>query len=253
MNADDAAGADLTIEQLAARVGMTVRNVRAYSARGLLPPPRLVARTGYYGHEHVQRLVLVRDLMAQGYTLAAVEQAVAQDPTASSASALALRRVLMTPWLPAAPQVTTLADIAMRAEADSADALAGDLADLGLIEELEDGRVRVLDPELLEAGIDVVRLGIPPAVVVRVQRQVIELVQQAADLYVEMFRETVWQRFVDDDCPPEGWADITATVHALQPLAARALLASFRAAMAAAVADEISRDVDVSGAPAPPS
>ena len=34
MGTDD----ELTVDQLAARVGMTVRNVRAYAGRGLIPP-----------------------------------------------------------------------------------------------------------------------------------------------------------------------------------------------------------------------
>ena len=39
----------LTIGELAEAAGMTVRNVRNHQARGLLAPPSLVARTGYYG------------------------------------------------------------------------------------------------------------------------------------------------------------------------------------------------------------
>jgi DNA-binding transcriptional MerR regulator len=58
---------ELTVDELAARVGVTVRNLRAYSARGLLPPPRMVGRTGYYGREHVARLLLVREMLAEGY------------------------------------------------------------------------------------------------------------------------------------------------------------------------------------------
>ena len=54
-------GADeLTIDELAARVGMTVRNIRAHQSRGLVPPPRLVGRTGFYGAEHVRRLETIR-------------------------------------------------------------------------------------------------------------------------------------------------------------------------------------------------
>ena len=41
--------ADLTIEQLAAETGMTVRNIRAHQARGLLDPPEVRLRVGYYG------------------------------------------------------------------------------------------------------------------------------------------------------------------------------------------------------------
>ena len=67
----------LTVDELAARVGVTVRNVRAYAARGLLPPPRLVGRTGYYGREHVARLLLVREMLAEGYSLALIERTLA--------------------------------------------------------------------------------------------------------------------------------------------------------------------------------
>src|SRR5215475_9263448 len=70
MGTDD----ELTVDQLAARVGMTVRNVRAYAGRGLIPPPRLVGRTGYYGRDHIARLTLARQLLDKGYTLAAVER-----------------------------------------------------------------------------------------------------------------------------------------------------------------------------------
>src|SRR5688572_29997289 len=57
MPAESAQG-EFTVDQLAAKVGMTVRNVRAYAGRGLIPPPRLVGRTGYYGADHVARLTL---------------------------------------------------------------------------------------------------------------------------------------------------------------------------------------------------
>ena len=63
---DDDVERELTVDELAARVGVTVRNLRAYSARGLLPPPRMVGRTGYYGREHVARLLLVREMLAEG-------------------------------------------------------------------------------------------------------------------------------------------------------------------------------------------
>ena len=51
---------DLTIEQLAAAVGMSVRNIRNHQSRGLLPPPDVRARVGYYGAEHVVRLRLIQ-------------------------------------------------------------------------------------------------------------------------------------------------------------------------------------------------
>src|ERR1700677_2489430 len=65
---------DLTIEQLAAEVGMSVRNIRNHHTRGLLPPPEVRARVGYYNSEHVARLRLILDLQADGFNLAAIER-----------------------------------------------------------------------------------------------------------------------------------------------------------------------------------
>ena len=42
------AESNLTIEQLAAEVKMSVRNIRNHHSRGLLPPPEVRARIGYY-------------------------------------------------------------------------------------------------------------------------------------------------------------------------------------------------------------
>ena len=234
---------ELTVDQLAAKVGMTVRNVRAYAARGLLPPPRLVGRTGYYGPDHVARLTLVRDLLAQGYTLAAIQNAV--DGGGSSGS-LTLHRALIAPWQPEQPQETDLATLAARAGTEdlaATEEVASRLAAMGVLELLGDGRIRVLDPPLLEAGLRGVRLGLPSAALVAAQQQVVELVEQAASVYVAMFRDTVWREFVDAGMPEQGWPAIQTVVEGLQPVAAQALLASFRSAMASAVAQEVEAEL----------
>lgn len=232
---------ELTVDQLAARVGMTVRNLRAYAARGLLPPPRLVGRTGWYGPGHIARLTLVRELLAQGYTLAAVQKAVEREPASSSAAALALHRAIIAPWLPEAPQETDLATLATRAgtSPEAVREIAGELARLGVLELLGADRLRVLSPALLDAGIRGIRLGLPAGPLVAAQRRVVDLVERAADAYVEMFRTTVWQDFLDAGSPEQGWPAIQAIVEGLQPVAVQAVLASFREAMAAAVAAEV--------------
>ena len=62
----------LTIGELAAAAGMTVRNVRNHQARGLIGPPRLEARTGYYGADDLERLKLIRAMQAEGFNLEAI-------------------------------------------------------------------------------------------------------------------------------------------------------------------------------------
>lgn len=66
--------AELTIEQLAAQSGMSVRNIRAHQARGLLEPPEVRLRVGYYGPDHVIRLRLIRDLQDEGFNLAGIKR-----------------------------------------------------------------------------------------------------------------------------------------------------------------------------------
>src|SRR5215212_1467284 len=70
----DATGAAMTIDELAQATRMTVRNIRSYQSRGLVPPPALRGRTGYYGDEHVARIELIRELQAQGFNLEAIRR-----------------------------------------------------------------------------------------------------------------------------------------------------------------------------------
>ena len=71
---------DLTIEQLAAESGMTVRNIRSHRARGLLPAPEVRDRVGYYGPEHLDRLRMIQELQSEGFNLKGIERLLEQKP-----------------------------------------------------------------------------------------------------------------------------------------------------------------------------
>lgn len=236
-------GPELTVDQLAARAGLTVRNVRAYAARGLLPPPRLRGRTGYYGEEHLERLALVREMLAEGFTLARIESVLAGGTGAATGSALSLHRTLMAPWLPEAPEETDVATLIARTGAPADAGTLDALVELGVVERLDGDRLRVLDPTLLAVGVQVVRLGVPPRAVVAAQQEVLGLAEQAADVYVRMFLDTVWRDFTDAGAPAQDWPRLQEVVETLQPVAAQALLAAFRTAMATAVARTLHAEV----------
>src|SRR5687768_11369115 len=223
---------ELTVDALAARVGLTVRNVRAYSTRGLLPPPRMVGRTGYYGREHVARLLLVREMLAEGYSLAMIERTLASAPANASTATLALHRALLAPWLPPEPETMTGAELAARAGVPEDPALIDRLVALGLLPRLADGGLRVRDPAPLAAGLQVVALGVAPDDLIDAQAQVNGYVQQIAQTYVQMFVRTGWQAFVDAGASPEQLDRMRDTVARLQPAAAQAVLAAFRTEMA---------------------
>ncbi|HJC61814.1 MAG TPA: MerR family transcriptional regulator [Candidatus Dietzia intestinigallinarum] len=69
-----AGGRSQRIEDLADETGTTVRNIRVYQERGLLPPPERRGRTAYYGPEHKRRLLLILRLLDRGYTFATIEE-----------------------------------------------------------------------------------------------------------------------------------------------------------------------------------
>jgi DNA-binding transcriptional MerR regulator len=64
----------LTIEQLAAQTGMTVRNIRSHQARGLVSPPEVRVRVGYYGPEHREQLRVIQELQAAGFNLRGIKR-----------------------------------------------------------------------------------------------------------------------------------------------------------------------------------
>ena len=69
-----AGGQAQRVEELADEVGTTVRNIRVYQERGLLPAPDRRGRAAYYGPEHKRRLLLILRLLDRGYTFATIEE-----------------------------------------------------------------------------------------------------------------------------------------------------------------------------------
>src|SRR5881296_2753041 len=99
---------ELTIDELARTTGMTVRNIRAHQSRGLLPPPDVRGRTGYYGPDHVARLELIAEMQADGFNLAAIKRLVNQAP-GSEREMLGFRRALLS-WESEEPEMMTADD-----------------------------------------------------------------------------------------------------------------------------------------------
>ncbi|MFE7511279.1 MerR family transcriptional regulator [Streptomyces sp. NPDC057540] len=114
--ASEAQGPVYTVDELAARAGVTVRTVRFYGTRGLLPPPVIGARrVGHYGQDHLSRLALIEELQRQGMTLAAIERYLEQLPPDLSAQDLAIHRALVASWAPESAETITRRELERRA------------------------------------------------------------------------------------------------------------------------------------------
>src|SRR4051812_14982445 len=165
---------ELTIDELARATGMTVRNIRAHQSRGLLPPPEVRARTGYYGPEHVARLKLIANMQAEGFNLAAIQRLI-DASNGGGEQLLDFGRELLDAFEEEA-EVTTAEDLASRFGVDF-DPNGPDLRKaqkLGILRPLGNDRFEVPSPTLLRAGEELAALGIPLshalAVAERIQR-----------------------------------------------------------------------------------
>jgi DNA-binding transcriptional MerR regulator len=222
---------ELTIDELARTVGMTVRNVRSYAARGLLAPPRLIGRTGYYGPAHVEQLSLARDLVEQGLTLAAVQRVMERGRGSTASLALNMLRTVREPWGEAEQEPVSEAEFAARFGAPVPTEIVDQLVQRGLLERVAPGQVRVLQPDLLEAGQQAIAQGLPPEAVLAIGPAVAEHAGAVAKVFVDLVASTVWHDFVARGMPEAEWEEQRERVAALIPIAGQVLLASFRAAM----------------------
>lgn len=157
----------LTIDELARRTGTSSRNIRAHQAKGLLPPPELDGRTGYYGQEHLQRLEIIGDLQERGFSLAAIKQIL--DTWSSGgdlSSLLGFQHVISAPWTDEEPVEVTLDELTDRfPEAEDDPSLLQRAVDQGLVEARDDGTLVAPSPLLIDAGTELHRAGVPLGVI----------------------------------------------------------------------------------------
>lgn len=79
----------LTVDELAVRVGLPGSTIRMYQTKGVLHAPRRQGRVAYYDASHVERLALVQRLQARGFSLPAIAELVrAREKGASVAAVL---------------------------------------------------------------------------------------------------------------------------------------------------------------------
>src|SRR4051794_28484362 len=150
-----------TIDALAQRTGMTVRNIRAHQSRGLLPPPDIEGRTGFYGHEHVARLELIAEMQADGFNLAAIKRLL-QDSAGSESEMLGFRRALLS-WDVEDPELVTAGELVERLNLPGAPdpRLLQRAVDAGFIVDLGEGRFEIPSPTLFRAAEELRTLGVP--------------------------------------------------------------------------------------------
>ncbi|WP_369179949.1 MerR family transcriptional regulator [Streptomyces mutabilis] len=208
----------LTIDELAARAGVTVRTVRFYGTKGLLPPPVIgPRRVGRYGGEHLARLALIEELQHQGMTLAAIERYLSQLPPDLSAHDLALHRAVVASWAPETVERVTREELGRRAGRPLTDEEVGRLTAMDVV--ARDGDRYRVDAGLLRLGVELLDVPFSPATVLAARTSLLEHSRAAARDLSRLLRDAVAERDARDV------RSLSAHMH---PLVVQALLTTFQ-------------------------
>ena len=229
---------DLTVDDLAERAGMSVRTVRFYAGRGLIPPPRMQGRVGWYGADHLARLELVRELQAHGFTLAAIERYLARIPPDATPEDIALHRTLVAPWAPDLPETVDRADLERRAGRPLDDAAVEVLVALGVVEPTPDDGVFRLAPAHLGLGVEMLELGLPVEAAAAAHRLFSAHGRALAQELTELFRSQLWPLLRESGAPPER---VQQVVERFKPVTVQALVLAYEQAVDEAKRETIRR------------
>jgi DNA-binding transcriptional MerR regulator len=248
----EAADGEMTIRELAERTGMTVRNIRAHQTRGLLPPPVVRGRTGYYNEQHVARIALTREMQADGLNLEAIRR-VFETSDGSAAQIFDFTRALRLPFEDETPEIYEREEFAASWGASDVDpALIRRGEELGALRALPDGRIEVISPRLQQAAVELAELGVGAAAAIATAEKLRGHADGAARIFVDIFVKEIWEPFDRAGRPEEDWPRIREALERMRPLAAQGLLAVFQIAMAEAAEKASERTLRLAaGKPAP--
>ncbi|MET9493784.1 MerR family transcriptional regulator [Streptomyces sp. NPDC006552] len=228
-DADGASAPTLTVDELAARAGVTVRTIRFYSTRGLLPPPVIgPRRVGRYGQDHLSRLALIEELQHQGMTLAAIERYVEHLPADLSAHDLAIHRAVVASWAPDAAEDMGRAELEKRAGRALSGTDLDRLGAMGVIAYDEDADVYRVDGGLLRLGVQLLGVPIAHETILASRTVLLAHARQAAHELSRLFRDEVWGPYRERESDPEHVAAMKSLSAHMQPMVVQALVTAFQ-------------------------
>jgi DNA-binding transcriptional MerR regulator len=185
------------MEELARLAGITVRTLRFYRERKLIPPPRREGRIAWYDDDHLARLRTIAALLERGHTLTGIaELAEALDHGRDVADLLGVEPTEEEPVR------LTPEELAARFEGQVTTENLAAALDLGYLG-TDGGEIVHISRRLLDVSSALVREGIPLAEVLQAGAHV----REHADALAEMFAELVLRHGPEED------------LHRLRPLA----------------------------------
>ncbi|WP_369365817.1 MerR family transcriptional regulator [Streptomyces sp. CG4] len=224
------------IEDLAHHTRTTVRTIRAYQDRGLLPRPERQGRANLYAETHVTRLHQIAHLLDRGYTLASIKELLdAWDTGRGLGGILGLVTEVDGPWTDERPDRITRTELDARFGGTPDDDAVSEAIELGVLERIDDDPDTFLvpSPQELSVAVELHAAGVPLSAISGHLRELRGQVEHIAARFLEFTTEYVFARYLDD---PERRTDAHAAeaaslVRRLRPLARQTMDAELARAM----------------------
>lgn len=222
---------EFSIDQLARESGMTVRNIRVYQERGLIPPPERRGRKGIYGETHLSRLRIIGRLLERGYTLNNIAELVESWEQGNGIEhILGLEKAVVSPWSDELPEYLTKRELVQKFGNIFLGKALNRAIELAII--IPEGRrYRIPSPRMLHAGAELVKAGIPLEDMLEVVAYLRHNVEEAAEAMVKLVETHIFDRSSPEMPPPEESEELAQLIWRLRPLVEMAVLPEVARAM----------------------
>ncbi|KPI13159.1 transcriptional regulator, MerR family [Actinobacteria bacterium OK074] len=223
------------IEDLAQLSGATVRTIRAYQDRGLLPRPERRGRANVYGDAHLVRLHQIAELLDRGYTLASIKELLeAWDTGRGLGGVLGLAAEVDGPWTDERAARMSRAELAERFGGGPDETAVAEAVELGVLERVpgEEDVFLVPSPQELAVAAELHAAGVPLSAISGHLRELRGEIEHIASRFLEFTTEHVFARYLGEHTPSEADTSEAATlVRRLRPLAQQTVDAELARAM----------------------
>lgn len=223
---------EYTIDELARTADTTVRNIRAYQDKGLLPPPELRGRKGFYFDSHLARLRVISNLLDRGYSLSSIKELIsALENGIDLRHLMGLESAMTSPWTDEEPKLVPMTKLVKMFGKSLTPAALQRASDLDLIRP-EGTMMRVRSMRTLRAGAELVATGIPLEDLLDIVRMLRGNVERVANELVKLVGQHVLSAYETEELPPkEEFPKLADLVWRLRPLAEMAVHAELARAM----------------------
>ncbi len=217
---EDEAQGEYSVEELALAANTTVRNIRAYQDRGVLPPPALRGRKGIYNNQHLSRLRLIANLLERGYTLSSIRELLAaMEQGIGLNELLGIESAINSPWGNEAPIVIPMTQMVKMFGTKLTPSAIKKASDLDLFS-INGAQLRVTSMNTLKTAEELCKTGIPLEELLEILVVMRGNVQSVADSFVKLVAQHVLEPYGEQPLPPkEEFPQIAELVWRLRPLA----------------------------------